>query len=158
MVAATQANTGGCMCGAVRYRTTGRSIGVYHCHCQSCRSHTGAPAATLAVFTAAQVEFSRGERAIYESAPNVGRGFCRSCGTPLTWETDFADRGRLCAIHISTFDDPDALTPTAHSFYSERIDNLPRYDGFVADGLLLRHGPVNQGQAPGASSDCRNSV
>lgn len=56
--------------------------------------------------------------------------------------------GPICAIHISTFDNPDALVPTAHSFYPDRIswfetaDNLPRYEGFVKDGSLLCHGPA----------------
>ena len=65
--------TGGCMCGAVRYETTGEPSRVLHCHCQSCRTHTGAPAATLAVLKADQVDFSGVERKIYASAPGVGR-------------------------------------------------------------------------------------
>lgn len=135
------------MCGAVRFETTGDSSRVLHCHCQSCRSHTGAPMATLAVFQAGQVRFSGDDRKIYESAPGVHRAFCVNCGTSLTWETAFGDEGPLCAVHISAFDNPDALMPTAHSFYPERIswfdvaDDLPRYEGFVADGELLRHGP-----------------
>lgn len=140
--------TGGCMCGAVRYETTGESLRVINCHCESCRKHTGAPATTLAVYQVQQVKFSGDERKIYKSSPSVGRAFCAECGTPLTWETDFGDLGPVCALPISTFDDPNALIPTAHSFYSERItwfdiaDNLPRYEGFVIDGSLLRHGPV----------------
>jgi hypothetical protein len=142
--------TGGCMCGAVRYETTGEATGgVIHCHCQSCRKHTGAPMATLAVFGADMVTFSGDERGIHDSAPGVGRGFCANCGTPLTWETVLGDQGAVCAIHISTFDDPNALTPTGHSFYGERlsgfdvVDNLPRYEGFIAGGTLLRHGPAD---------------
>ena len=140
--------SGGCMCGAVRYETTDESSRVLHCHSQSCRKHTGAPAATLAVFKADQVKFSGGERKIYESAPNVGRAFCGKCGTSLTWETVFGDEGAICAIHISTFDEPDALVPTAHSFFPERIswfdiaDNLPRHEGFVAGSEPLHHGPA----------------
>ena len=140
--------TGGCLCGAVRYETTGGSVRVINCHCESCRKHTGAPAATLAVYKVQQVKFSGDERKIYQSSPTVGRAFCPECGTPLTWETNFGDLGTVCALHISTFDNPDALIPTAHSFYSERIswfdiaDNLPRYEGFVIDGSLLRHGPA----------------
>ncbi len=143
--------TGGCMCGAVRYETTGESFGVIHCHCQSCRKHNGAPVATLAVFKVDQVKFSGDERKIYESAPSVGRAFCAKCGTPLTWEAVRGDLGPLCSLHISTFDNPDALMPTAHSFYSERIswfdiaDNLPRHEGFVADNAPLHHGPVSHG-------------
>ena len=140
--------SGGCMCGAVRYRTSGEPARVLNCHCRSCRKHTGAPAATLAVFTVDQVAFGGGDRKIYASSPGVGRAFCGTCGTPLTWETDLGDLGPVCAIHISTFDDPDALRPSAHSFYTERIswfdiaDDLPRYEGFVKDGALMCHGPA----------------
>ena len=141
-------STGGCMCGAVRYETTGVSSRVLHCHCYSCRTHTGAPMATLAVFKAEQVRFSGDDRKVYASAPGVERTFCASCGTSLTWETVFGDEGPLCAIHISAFDDPDGLKPTGHSFYSERIswfdiaDDLPRHEGFVAGSEPLRFGPA----------------
>ena len=78
--------TGGCMCGAVRYETTGESFGVSHCHCHSCRKHNGAAVVTLVGFKADQVTFSGDERKVYESSPGVGRAFCSNCGTPLTWE------------------------------------------------------------------------
>ncbi len=71
-------------------------------------------------------------RKFYSSSPGVGRAFCPECGTPLTWETGLGDLGPVCAIHISTFDDPDALMPSALSFYPEKIswfdiaDTLPR--------------------------------
>ncbi len=140
--------TGGCMCGAVRYETTGESLRVINCHCGSCRKHTGAPVATLPVYKAAQVKFSGDERKIYESSSGVGRAFCAECGAALTFEADLRGYGPICAIHIGSFDNPDALIPTAHSFYSERIswfdvaDNLPRYEGFVLDGSLMHHGPA----------------
>ena len=144
--------TGGCMCGAVRYEATGDTFGVNHCHCHSCRSHTGAAVVTLAGFMASQVRFSGDERNIYESSPGVGRAFCGACGTPLTWEGDSSTRGGpIFEIHISTFDDPDVLVPNGHSFDSERIswfdvaDNLPRFAELNGDGLALRHGPVSDG-------------
>ena len=145
---ATDKLSGGCMCGAVRYEKTGPPSRVLHCHCESCRKHTGAPAATLAVFRADQVRFSGSARTIYASAPNVGRAFCCKCGSWMSWETVLGDEGKLCAIHISSFDTPDALTPTGHSFYLERIswfdiaDNLPRHEGFVANSQPLCHGPA----------------
>ena len=141
----------GCLCGAVRYETTGESFKVIHCHCQSCRKHNGAPVVTLAGFKADQVTFSGDERRIYESSPGVGRAFCGKCGTPLTWEGDGGDRGPIVEFHISTFDTPEVLVPTVHSFYPERIlwmdiaDNLPRYEGFSGKSPLLRHGPASHG-------------
>ncbi len=98
-----------------------------------------------------QVEFSGDERKIYESSPGVGRAFCGKCGTPLTWEGDGGDRGPIIEFHISTFDNPNVLVPTAHAFHPERIswfdiaDNLPRYAGFTGRSPLLRHGPVSDG-------------
>ncbi len=143
--------TGGCMCGAVRYEVTGDSFSVVHCHCLSCRRHTGAPVVTLAGFKQDQVRFTSGERRIYESSPGVGRVFCGQCGTPLTWEGDGGELGAIIELHISTFDNPDILVPTGHAFEPERIswfdiaDNLPRYEGFSEDSPLLRHGPAIEG-------------
>ncbi len=143
--------TGGCLCGAVRYETTGKSFKVLHCHCQSCRKHNGGPVVTLAGFKADQVEFSGDERKIYESSPGVGRAFCGKCGTPLTWEGDGGDRGPILEFHISTFDNPEVLLPTLHAFDAERIawfevaDKLPRYEGRSEKSPLLRHGPAIEG-------------
>ena len=144
--------TGGCLCGAVRYEATGDSFGVIHCHCHSCRKHNGAPVVTLAGFMADQVEWSGDARKIYQSSPGVGRAFCGNCGTPLTWEGVSSNQGGpIFEFHISTFDNPNVLAPSSHSFYPERIawfdiaDNLPRYEGSSGDGPVLRHGPVGDG-------------
>ena len=144
--------TGGCLCGAVRYETTGDSFGVIHCHCRSCRKHNGAAVVTLAGFMADQVVWSGDGRKVYASSPGVGRAFCGNCGTPLTWEgVSSSQGGPIFEFHISTFDNPDALAPSSHSFYPERIawfdtaDDLPRYEGFSGDGEPLRHGPVSDG-------------
>ncbi len=104
--------------------------------------------ATLAVFNASQVRFSGQDRKIHSLTPGVGRAFCATCGSSLTWETEFREEGELCAIHISAFDDPEALKPDAHSFYPEKIswfdvdDQLPRHEGFVANSEPLCFGPA----------------
>ena len=143
--------TGGCLCKAVRYETTGEPMMVSHCHCHSCRKHNGAAMVTLAGFKADQVEFRGTARKIYTSSPSVGRGFCPACGTPLTWEGDGGEVGPIFELHISTFDEPDALVPTCHAFYPERIawfdtaDQLPRYQGFPEESPILRHTPAEEG-------------
>lgn len=139
------------MCGAVRYRISGEPDRVLNCHCKSCRVHTGAPMATLAVLRADQVTFDGTARKRYNSAPGVERAFCPDCGSSLTWETNFGDEGAVCAIHISSFDNPDALPPVAHSFYPERIswfdaaDALPRHAGFVTGTEPIQMGPATRG-------------
>lgn len=142
--------TGGCMCGQVRYTTTGEPFAVTHCHCLSCRKHNGGPVVTLAGFRLDQVQFSGVERKRYESTPGVFRAFCGHCGTPLTWEGDGEDLGQIFELHISTFDEPEKLVPTAHAFATERIpwfdiaDELPRFEGFADDSPLLHHGPAHK--------------
>ncbi len=150
-----QKMTGGCMCGAVRYETVGAAFAINHCHCQSCRKHNGAAAATLAGFKVVQVKFSGEPRKVYESSPGVGRAFCGKCGTPLTWEGDDGELGAIVELHIGTFDHPEVMLPTSHAFEPERLpwfdiaDDLPRYEGFSEMSPLLRHGPVSDGLPPG---------
>ena len=93
------------------------------------------------------VRFTQGERAIFESSPGVGRGFCSQCGTPLTWEGDGEELGPLVEIHIGTLDDPSAFVPESHLHHDERIpwfevaDELPRHHEWD-EGKPYRHGPV----------------
>ncbi|MDE0045168.1 MAG: GFA family protein [bacterium] len=144
----TVTRTGRCMCGVVRFEAKDEPFDVTHCHCHSCRKHNGAAVVTLAGYRAEQVTFSGADRRQYQSSPGVLRGFCGDCGTPLTWEGDGGDLGPIIEFHISTFDEPESLVPTAHAFEPERIawmevaDDLPRYEGFPGEGTPLRHGPA----------------
>lgn len=158
MIETTMLNKGGCMCGAVRYGTIGDPFSVIHCHCLSCRRHTGAPVVTLAGFKKDQVRFTKGERSIYESSVGVERAFCGQCGTPLTWEGDGGDLGSIVEIHISTFDDPNVFVPQRHVHYGERVawfdvaDALPRYHASDANEEPYHRGPATDG-LPVALSD-----
>ncbi len=145
--------TGGCMCGAVRYEAIGEPLEVGHCHCHSCRRHTGAPVVSFVMFEADKVRFTGRERSIYNSSPGVKRAFCGQCGTPLTWEGRSRAWNRpIIEFHISTLDDPDCFAPDRHWFHEERIawfdvaDDLPRYRGVgMKDEEPYRHGPATEG-------------
>ena len=145
--------TGGCMCRSVRYEARGEPLVVGHCHCHSCRRHTGAPVVTLVAFTADRIRFTGRTRSIYNSSPGVKRAFCDQCGTPLTWEGfSRASNAEVIEVHISTLDDPARVFPTEHWLHDERIpwfdtaDGLPRYRGKGAAGEEpYRHGPVEDG-------------
>ena len=127
---------GGCLCGAVRYRTTGAPEGAGYCHCNSCRRHTGAPLVAFAVFAAARVQWLSGERTRYESSPGKFRSFCGQCGTSIGFETRHKGAD-LVELHVSTLDDPEAFPPNEHTHYKEKIpwlhvlDDLPKYPASI---------------------------
>ncbi|MEE2981082.1 MAG: GFA family protein [Pseudomonadota bacterium] len=117
--------------------------------CLSCRRYTGAPVVTLAGYRREQVAWTADPRKIYRSSPDVERGFCGNCGTPLTWEGDGGEHGPLIEILISTTDDPAALVPQFHIHNDERIewfdiaDGLPHFHVWGDDGSEpYRHGPA----------------
>lgn len=148
MSAVSDKTTGGCLCGAVRYEAVGKPVCVGHCHCHTCRRHTGAPMVTFVAFEAENVCFPERDRNIYNSSPSVKRGFCANCGTPLTWEGSFKGMD-IIEFHISTTDDPDAYAPDLHWHHGERIrwfeviDNLPRYFTTETAGEPYLHGPAS---------------
>lgn len=157
--------TGGCMCGAVRFEAVGEPIIVTHCHCESCRRHSGAPLVTLVSFAADQVRFTRGERRIYRSSPGVKRAFCGDCGATLTWENESRDPP-LIEFHIGSLDDPDARAPTVHVFHGERLawfdtaDRLPRYETNRHGKAPYRHAPAEDlaGDLAGDLADGRGTT
>ena len=122
---------GGCLCGGIRYACTGTELWSAYCHCESCRSQTGAPVTGYVGFPLAAATFT-GERSVYESSPGVRRGFCARCGTPLTYEAD--DHPGEIHLHTCTLDRPEDFPPTRHVFYSERVrwleltNDLPKRD------------------------------
>ena len=117
--------TGGCLCGAVRYRVAGPLRDIVACHCWRCRHASGHfAAATAALREDLTIE---GEVAWYDSSPGVRRGFCPVCGSNLFW--DAADEPRI-SIFAGTLDLPTGLRLRGHIFVSEKSDYYP-----IADGL-----------------------
>jgi len=122
---------GGCLCGAVRFRATGAGANRCYCHCRSCRGASGAPFVAWATWPAAGFAVTRGALATHRSSPPVTRGFCAACGTALT----YAHRARPGEIDVvlAALDDPAAVAPECHIWWSQRLpwvvpgDGLPRY-------------------------------
>jgi hypothetical protein len=106
-VADEETHDGGCQCGAVRYRITGPLIRGHVCHCRMCQRATGGLFAALIGQTPDHFAWVRGEPAIFASSSIAERGFCRDCGTPLS----FAYRGGETAyVTIGSLDAPEAAS------------------------------------------------
>ena len=122
---------GGCLCGAVRYRVRGEPLLVEYCHCGMCRRAGGAPVVAWADFAVTRVEWIQGAATEYSSSPNGRRGFCRDCGSTLTFR--WATGSEKISLSVGTLDHPDNLRPQHHIFEADRLswlqiaDNLPRH-------------------------------
>jgi hypothetical protein len=126
----TDTQAGGCLCGAVRFETTGPLREVIFCHCSQCRKQTGLYIAATSVKSDALDLRGAENITWFASSEFAKRGFCSTCGTPLFWKPN--DEARY-AILAGAFDDPSCLTPGYHictegraGFY-EINDGLPQY-------------------------------
>ncbi len=103
----SQIHTGGCQCGAVRFRIFGDLQDSSICHCRMCQKAFGAYYAPLVSTRGADLTWTRGTPKHFQSSNHVRRGFCGDCGTPLTYEA--ADG---IAVAAGAFDDPASVPPT----------------------------------------------
>src|SRR5688500_940779 len=78
--------TGGCQCGAVRFRVEGKLGEPSICHCRMCQKAFGNFYAPLVSVRGTDLTWKRGEPEHFQSSNHVKRGFCAECGTPLTYE------------------------------------------------------------------------
>ena len=100
--------TGGCQCGAVRYELLERPTGAHICHCRMCQKQFGNFFAALVGVPRDKFKLTRGTISNFKSSADVQRGFCRDCGTPLTYEP--LRRGSI-SIAIPTLDDYAEIIP-----------------------------------------------
>jgi hypothetical protein len=98
--------SGGCQCGAVRFRVIGEPGESSVCHCRMCQKASASHALALVSVRGCEVEWTRGAPAWFASSSAARRGFCRACGTPLAYD---APDG--LALSVVAFDDPAAFPP-----------------------------------------------
>ena len=82
--------SGGCQCGAVRFRVDGEPGEASICHCRMCQKATGGFFGPYVSAKEADLTWTRGVRKRFQSSNKVWRGFCGDCGTPLTFEFEAA--------------------------------------------------------------------
>ncbi len=125
----SSALTGGCLCGAVRYRCPEPQSPGSLCHCTSCRRAAGAHVVAWFTVPVSTLVFTCGQPAIFKSSPPVERSFCARCGTQLTYRSqrwpDDVD------ITVGSLDEPGRVAPAAHIWmedaaaWDQPADGLP---------------------------------
>ena len=66
------------------------------CHCRMCQKASGQPFMAFARVKAGDLAWTRGAPAVFQSSNLVERGFCRDCGTPLTYRFLEDDAHQRC--------------------------------------------------------------
>ncbi len=119
-------HTGGCLCGAVRYRVRGALRGVIACHCAQCRRTSGHFAAMSSAPSAAIELTSSAELRWYRSSDTAERGFCGRCGGNLFWRQNGSP---TTSITAGSLDTPTQLAIEQHIFVADKSDYYSITDG-----------------------------
>jgi hypothetical protein len=111
--------TGGCACGAIRYKIAADPVMAFHCQCRDCQKATGSGHASALVFPRPAVEVT-GSPKFHETpadSGNIGRrGFCTSCGSlVLGGSSGVPD---LLCVFAGSLDDPSRFAPQAVLYHS----------------------------------------
>jgi len=110
--------TGGCQCGAVRYSISGPFENPHICHCRMCQKAFGNYFSALVATKRENFRWTRGSPGIFKSSSIVERGFCRDCGTPLSYAFDTSPRTN---VSIGSLDHPEAVTPVVQFGIESRL-------------------------------------
>jgi len=86
--------TGRCACGQVQYEVTGEPIRMVNCHCRDCQRASGSAYAPLLAFEQNSMKLT-GQLRYYgvtsERGTRLDRGFCPTCGSPMTVRPEVHD-------------------------------------------------------------------
>ena len=133
--------SGGCRCGAVRYRVAAPASRVVHCHCSICRRLHGAMFGSFAHVPRAAFRVTQGEGNLrtYKSSPAIERKFCARCGCHLFVidDVDFRDVVILAAASLDNAAHPGhPVDAECHIYVASKApwfdiaDGLPQYDEY----------------------------
>jgi hypothetical protein len=121
--------SGGCQCGAIRYRICGALTNAHLCHCRMCQKAAGNYFMTLANVQRPDFTVTRGEIAWFASSAAARRGFCRDCGTPLVY--DGLDSPHI-NITLGSLDNPAAVEPEIQVGVESKMPWFSRLDSLEA--------------------------
>jgi hypothetical protein len=114
--------TGGCSCGAVRYRLASEPLIVHCCHCLNCQRQTGGAFVINLLIEADRVELTAGgPRPV--NVPRDDGSSQRIHRCPDCQVAVFSEYGRpdILFVRGGTLDEPSAVEPDVHIFTKSKL-------------------------------------
>jgi len=132
----SQAYTGGCACGAIRYEIDAEPLLMSDCQCRDCQRISGTGHGSYLSFEGRDKVKLSGEAQCRDTTGDSGnvktRAFCPTCGSPVYMT--FAAVPDQFIVHAASLDDPGRYRPqlvtyTASGHAWDQLDPaLPKFD------------------------------
>ena len=109
--------SGGCACGAIKYETDANPVVMLNCHCRDCQRASGSAYAAVMVVPKAAVRLSgepRYHKVIGDSGKAIERGFCPTCGSPVTAKLE--REPNVLGLQAGSLDEPSRYKPAMDVF------------------------------------------
>src|SRR5262249_49669295 len=104
----SEAFTGGCACGAIRYHIADEPLVMNDCQCRDCQRKSGTGHGSYLTFRDRRRVTLTGNATQWDMVADSGnvktRGFCPTCGSPVY--LTFSAMPDLFTVHAASLDDP----------------------------------------------------
>ncbi|MGE3872193.1 MAG: GFA family protein [Parvibaculaceae bacterium] len=114
----SEAYTGGCACGAVRYEIAGEPVFMNDCQCLTCQKKSGTGHGSYLSFPGRQEAKVAGAVTLWDIAADSGNikthAFCPACGSPVY--LTFSAMPDIFTVHAASLDDPHRYRPQAVTY------------------------------------------
>ncbi len=132
----TDIRRGSCLCGAVRFQTSGQPVMAGNCYCLNCQKSSGAGHVFHVMFPEAAVSITgetRGFPYSSDSGSVVTTITCATCGSPLFGRT--ARMPGMMTVRVAALDSDEGLKPAMEVYVKRRrawdgeAGQIPRFGG-----------------------------
>lgn len=114
----SDAYTGGCACGAIRYEIADEPMFMNECQCRDCQQRSGTGHGSYLTFPSKERVKLSGEAkrwdVVADNGNVKGHRFCAECGSPVY--LTFSDMPDAFTIHAASLDDPGRYKPQAVTY------------------------------------------
>jgi hypothetical protein len=126
--------TGGCQCGACRYRVTGAPLRLYACHCTECRAQSASAFGISLIVRTGDFTLISGTPKVWERPTSSGGrmacNFCPDCGSRLFHQG--SDAPETLSIKGGSLDQAPDLSEAYHIWAASKLTGVILPPGAVS--------------------------